>query len=103
MAEKMSWSERFSKHPCFMKGYCSILGLKIAVTACIFMVLPTVFYLFYHEYRREGAEEFFSVLTYTPFWLINIALFAAFMVLLSKIVILPLKRFERHISEIEKQ
>lgn len=102
MAEKMSWSERFSKRPCFMKGYCSILGLKIAVTACIFMVLPTVFYLFYHEYRREGAEEFMSVLTYTPFWLINIALFTAFMVLLSKIVILPLKRFERHISELEK-
>ncbi|MBI2412117.1 MAG: response regulator [Deltaproteobacteria bacterium] len=102
MAEKMSWCERFSKYPFFLKGYGSILGLKIAVTACIFMVLPTLFYLFYHEYRREGAEEFLAVLTYTPFWLINIGLFAAFMVLLSKIVILPLKRFERHISELEK-
>ncbi|MBI4948798.1 MAG: response regulator [Deltaproteobacteria bacterium] len=102
MAEKTSWSERFSKRPCFMKGYCSILGLKIAVTACIFMVLPTVFYLFYHEYGKEGSEEFMAVLTYPPFWIINMALLATFMVLLSKIVILPIKRFERHISELEK-
>ncbi|MDP2689372.1 MAG: histidine kinase dimerization/phospho-acceptor domain-containing protein, partial [Deltaproteobacteria bacterium] len=102
MSGRGGFIKRLNSTACSFRGYCSILGLKIALPIGFFLFLPTIVYLFLHEYRNEGFEEVYEIGTSPFLWAGMLASFAAIMVILSKLVILPLKRFELHIGELEK-
>ncbi len=75
--------------------------MKLGITAGALLVLLSGTFLLY-EYLLEGPDAMMGVLTYAPFWMVSAMLFGLFIVVLSKVVILPLKKFELHISELEK-
>jgi len=86
----------------FFKRYFSTLGLKIAVAVGLCLFLSTAAYIFFHEYRLEGNTEFYKILA-SPFLWVDLAVFfIIFMIILSELVILPLKMFDNHIKELEK-
>ncbi|MBI5887902.1 MAG: response regulator [Deltaproteobacteria bacterium] len=87
---------------CPMRGYASKIGLKVAIPVAIFMFAPFLGYVFFHEYVTEGWSEMKDVLLFPPFWGAMAVAFIGLMAILSKVVILPLKRFEQHLSELEK-
>ncbi|MBI5970031.1 MAG: response regulator [Deltaproteobacteria bacterium] len=90
-----------------LKGYFSILGFKIAVTVGFFMLTSLVFTsllvnLFYRDYQREGLSDLVTLITSPHWWAGLIVTFLALMFFLSKLFILPLKKFELHIAELEQ-
>ncbi|MFQ5736330.1 MAG: ATP-binding protein [Thermodesulfobacteriota bacterium] len=87
---------------CLLRGYCSILGLKIALLSGFFLILPIVAYVFLHEFQREGFNEAYAVGTSPLLWGGMLGSFTLLMFFLSRLVILPLKKFEMHIGKIEK-
>ncbi len=101
MAGRDGWFKRLNARACLFKGYCSILGLKIAVLTGAFFFIQIAAYLVFHEYRKEGSLEIFTAVTSPLLWAILLANFAVLMFFLSKLVILPLKKFELHIGELE--
>ncbi|MBI5588734.1 MAG: response regulator [Deltaproteobacteria bacterium] len=96
------WNRGLKKIINHAKCYFSILGLKIAATAGLFMLLPILLYLVLHEYRKEGVKEVHLVGSSPVFWGGLLLCFVAMMAVLSKIFILPIRRFVRHIGELEK-
>jgi len=84
------------------KGYVSLLGLKIAAISGLFMLLPLLGYLTLHEYRKEGLRELYFVGLSPVFWSGMLLCFIALMVVLSKVFILPIRRFVQHIADLEK-
>jgi len=87
----------------FLKGYISVLGFKIALSVGIFMSLPAAVFLYYHVYRDKGAGAVYTLLTSPSVWTVTVVVsFIALMAVLSKMVILPLKRFEMHIASLEE-
>ncbi len=88
------------------KKYFSVLGFKIAVTVGFFMFVSLIFTsffvnFFYHDYRREGFGDLITLIT-SPYWWTGLFVsFLALMFFLSRLFILPLKRFEIHINELE--
>lgn len=91
----------------YLKGYFSVLGFKIAVTVGFFMLVSLIFTSFfvnfyYHNYQREGIGDLITLIT-SPYWWAGLTLsFLALMFFLSKLFILPLKKFEIHIRELEQ-
>lgn len=81
---------------------CSIVGLKIAVPVAVFVMLPILGHIFLHEYLAEGSNQLYGLLTNPAVWGVALLAFCSLMVILSKVVILPLKKLEIHISEIER-
>ncbi len=85
-----------------LKEYVSLLGLKIAAVSGVFMLVPILGYLTLHEYRKEGVRELLLVGLSPAFWAGMLLCFGALMAVLSKVFILPLKRFVHHIGDLEK-
>ncbi|MBI5810433.1 MAG: hypothetical protein HZB21_04505, partial [Deltaproteobacteria bacterium] len=83
------------------REYYSVIGLKIAVAVGLFMFISWAGYIFLHEYQQEGWKEAYEMLTLPPFVAGTVIVFTALMIVLSKIIILPLKRLERHIHGLE--
>lgn len=102
MQGKNGFSRKLSTWVCSFSGYCSVLGVKIALPVGFFLFLPITLYLLFHEYRVEGFKEAYAIVSSPLLWGGMFASFGALMIILSRIVILPLKRFELHISELEK-
>lgn len=84
------------------KSYASNLGFKIAASVAVFTVVPILIHVFLHEYLSDGKAQLYKLLIDPSLWWIILMSFVALMMVLSKIVILPLKKLELHISEIEK-
>jgi len=91
----------------YLKGYFSVLGLKIAMTVGFFMFVSLIFTSFfvnfyYHDYQREGLGDLITLII-SPYWWTGLFVsFLALMFFLSKLFILPLKKFELHINELEQ-
>ncbi|MBI5642703.1 MAG: response regulator [Deltaproteobacteria bacterium] len=100
----MAVSNIFKKVCCrdFFKGYCSILGFKIAIPVAIFMILPIIGHMLLHEYTAYRAGTVYSLISNPALWGVVAMAFLSLMFILSKVVILPLKKFEQHISDLEK-
>lgn len=84
----------------FFRVYCSRIGFKIAVPVALFMMMPILVHVFLDEYSKGG--DLYMLVTNPTLWGVIVAAFLALMVVLSKVVILPLKKFETHISELEQ-
>lgn len=97
MTWQKSWVERWLDRICVFKGYCSVLGLKIAVAVAAFMLVVPGLFLYLNGYGVFGTA---------PIWVggafVLFASFVLLMLVLTHIVILPLKRFELHMNELEK-
>ncbi|MBI5886699.1 MAG: response regulator [Deltaproteobacteria bacterium] len=99
---KSSNKETGRRYP-FLKGYVSVLGFKIALSVGIFMSLPAAVFVYYHVYKDKGGGEVLTLLTTPSVWTVTVVVsFIALMAVLSKMVILPLKRFEMHIASLEE-
>lgn len=85
----------------YLRAYCSKLGFKIAVIVGVFLLMPMLGHLIFHEYQQGGINEIYTLLKSPTLWTIIILAFLILMAVLSKVVILPIKRFEMHISELE--
>ena len=79
-------------------AYFSILGVKIAVVIGVFLLLATFLNLYIHG----GMESAYQNVLLPSFWVIQGVIFIAVMAVMSKLVILPLKRFEVHLRELEQ-
>ena len=97
MTWNKSWVERWLDHICMFRGYCSILGLKIAVAVAAFMLLLPGLFLYLNRHGVFGA---------IPVWtggaFVLLVSFVLLMLVLTRIVILPLKRFELYMHELER-
>ncbi|MBI1912959.1 MAG: response regulator [Deltaproteobacteria bacterium] len=83
-----------------LRNYCSVIGLKIAIPVGIFIMTPFLFHVIFHEYG-SGNDTLYHLLLNPSLWGVFLLAFLLLMFVLSKIVILPLKRFENHISDLE--
>lgn len=92
-----------AKRYSFLRRHISILGFKIALSVGFFMFIPTAVFLYFHVYMEKGSGGVYTLLTTPSYWLAAVVIsFIALMAILSKIVILPLKRFDMHITALEE-
>ncbi|MEE8574547.1 MAG: hypothetical protein V3T30_03955, partial [Thermodesulfobacteriota bacterium] len=77
-----------------LRDYISPIGIKIVVPLCALMLSATIFNL----YRQGGWEWVYSHATDPVFWIVPLLTLFVIVIILSKVVILPLKKFELHIK-----
>jgi signal transduction histidine kinase/ActR/RegA family two-component response regulator len=77
-----------------LRDYISPIGLKVAVPTGALLFIATMINL----YRQGGWDWVLRYSTNPGFWAAPLLMFAVFVVIMSKVVIWPLKRFELHVK-----
>ncbi|MBI5233953.1 MAG: response regulator [Deltaproteobacteria bacterium] len=89
--------ETFKRFLSLVIRYYSILGMKIMLSLGVLFFAATLINLYY----QGGADWTWAHLFDPGFWVLPLAAFLAAAAVLSKVVILPLKRFELHVKGLE--
>lgn len=87
---------------CPLRCLFSNVGVKIAVPVAFLMFLPVLSHVVFYEYRTEDWREVAEILSMPYYWGGLFVALACMTAVLFKVVIIPLKRFERHIQALEQ-